>query len=128
MHRFIQRLAWRILFALGAGVGIVLCIVIAPGGAQTARAQAPTAVSIVDFAFQPATVTVPVGGTVTWTNTGNAPHTSTSTTGAWDSGRLTTGQSFSFTFQQAGSFAYICTIHPQMMGTVVVQGAVAAPP
>jgi len=128
MHRLTERIAWRILLALGVGMGIALSVAVAPGGAETARAQAPTAVSIVDFAFQPATVTVPVGGTVTWTNRGNAPHTSTSRTGVWDSGRLTSGQSFSFTFRQAGSFAYFCMIHPQMTATVVVQGAAAAQP
>lgn len=94
---------------------------------EEAAAQPASAVSIVDFAFNPATVTVPVGGRVTWTNTGQRPHTTTSTGGVWNSGQLTSGQSFSFTFNQPGSFAYQCTIHPQMRGTVNVQGAVGGP-
>ncbi|MGD9890374.1 MAG: cupredoxin family copper-binding protein [Dehalococcoidia bacterium] len=104
-----------------------VCFAVAAGGASPAQAQGASAVSIIDFAFQPASVTVPVGAIVTWTNNGMAPHTSTSSAGGWDSGRLASGQSFSFTFSQPGSFSYICMIHPQMMGTVVVQAAAAQP-
>jgi plastocyanin len=80
-------------------------------------------VSIVDFAFTPKTITVPVGTTVRWTNTGNAPHTVTSTSSpkAFDSGTLNSGDTFQHTFTTAGQFPYRCNIHPSMTGTVIVE-------
>jgi plastocyanin len=66
---------------------------------------------------------VSMGTTVTWTNGDAIPHTATSDTGVWDSGILGPGQSFSFTFAQAGTFPYHCAIHgaASMSGTIVVQ-------
>src|SRR6185295_5302493 len=61
-------------------------------------------------AYSPNPVVVSVGGTVTWTNNDNTTHTSTSTTGAWNSGAIAPGQSFSQTFTSAGSFPYNCTL------------------
>jgi len=74
------------------------------------------------------TTTVNVGDTVTWDFSGaSAPHTTSSGAGGWDSGTVSPGGSFQHTFTQAGSFAYVCNIHPTlMMGTVVVQAAPAA--
>lgn len=107
----------------------VVAATVAGGSAGIAEAQpGGAAVRIVDFAFEPASVTVPVGGRVTWTHAGMAPHTVTASGGAFNSDRLTAGQTFSFTFPTAGSFAYNCEIHPRMMGTVVVQAAGALPP
>jgi plastocyanin len=126
MRWLTARVAQRLALAFGGATILVACLALAPGGAPAAYAQPASAVSIIDFAFQPASITVPVGGRVTWTNNGMAPHTTTSQAGGWDSGRLTSGQSFSMTFSRAGSFSYICTIHPNMMGTVVVQAAPAA--
>jgi plastocyanin len=77
-------------------------------------------VTIVDFAFQPGSVSVPAGSTVTWRNTGNAPHTVTAFNGAFDSGTLSPGGSFSETFSAPGVFMYHCEIHPNMVGTVQV--------
>ncbi|HEY7032485.1 MAG TPA: cupredoxin domain-containing protein [Thermomicrobiales bacterium] len=92
-------------------------------------AQGDTAsVEIQDFQFSPATLEVTVGTTVTWTNAGNAPHTVTSDDGVFDSGQLSNGQTFSFTFDQVGTFAYHCNIHPQMTAQIVVKEAAAAPP
>ncbi len=76
-------------------------------------------VSIIDFAFDPATLTVGVGDTVEWTNDGAAPHTVTFDEGP-DSGTLNPGGTFSHTFDSVGEFNYICTIHPQMTGIVSV--------
>jgi len=86
-------------------------------------------VSIENFAFMPANLTVAVGDTVTWTNNDDAPHTATASNGAFDSGTLDNGGTFSFTFTTAGTYAYICEIHPQMTGTITVQApaATAAP-
>lgn len=71
--------------------------------------------------FAPATLTVPVGTTVTWTNNDVTAHTTTSDNGVWDSGTLNPGASYSFTFMTKGTFGYHCTIHSFMKGTVVVQ-------
>ena len=95
----------------------------APRAAPKARAASSQAVPIQGFAFKPATVTVNVGDTVTWTNEDTAPHTATASDGSFDTGSLKKGASGSHTFSKAGSFAYICTIHPNMKGTVVVQAA-----
>lgn len=95
-------------------------------GARGAVAQDGAAVNIVDFAFEPAAVEVPVGATVTWTNSGGAPHTATANDGSFDSGTLQPGASFSQTFSAAGSFPYVCSIHPQMTGTVTVTDGAAA--
>src|SRR5690606_19882123 len=75
-------------------------------------------VEIRDFEFAQDTITVPVGATVTWTNTGVAPHTVTGSFG--DSGTLTSGQTFSYTFTEAGTFDYACAFHPEMTGQVIV--------
>ena len=67
---------------------------------------------------------VAVGTTVTWTNNDMVAHTVTSDTGDFDSGAISPGQSFSFTFSQSGNFGYHCTIHgaAAMSGTVSVSG------
>lgn len=83
------------------------------------------AVSIVNFAFNPQTVTISQGSTVRWTNTANRNHTSTSNTNLWST-TIGPGQSFSFTFNSVGTFAYHCNIHPIMTGTVNVIASVCA--
>jgi plastocyanin len=80
-------------------------------------------VSIQNYMFAPATLSVPVGTTVTWTNNDTVVHTSTSDVSVWDSGPITPGQSYSYTFSRAGTFTYHCMIHPYMHGTIVVGGA-----
>jgi plastocyanin len=81
----------------------------------------PLAITISNFAFDPARATIPVGTTVTWTNHDQIAHTATSTTGVFSSGNLNQGQSYSYTFTKAGTYPYICIYHPYMKGTIVVQ-------
>jgi plastocyanin len=78
------------------------------------------AVEIADFAFAPDSSDVKAGDSVKWTNKDGATHTVTADDGAFDSGNLSGGKSFSFTFDEAGTFAYHCNIHQNMTGTVVV--------
>ena len=85
-------------------------------------------VSIANFAFAPANLTIAAGDTVTWTNNDQTAHTSTSDNGAWDSGPLQPGASFSHTFTTAGTFSYHCSIHPFMTATITVTAAPAAQP
>jgi plastocyanin len=84
-------------------------------------ATAPAAVSIVDLSFEPPTIEVDTGATVTWTNDDGVPHTVTATDETFDSGVMQDGVSFSVTFSEPGSFDYFCAIHPSMTGTVVVR-------
>jgi len=90
-----------------------------------ARAAASPAVTIRDFSFGPKAIVVHVGDTVTWANAGPTDHTATADDGAFDTGTLKAGQSGSHTFTSAGTFAYHCTLHPSMGGTVQVEAASA---
>jgi plastocyanin len=86
-------------------------------------------VSIQDFNFSPATLTVDTGTTVTWQNQGNASHTVTADDGSFDSKTLQPGQSFSHTFESPETVTYHCEIHPRMMtGSVTVSGGGATTP
>ena len=70
--------------------------------------------------YNPIPVEVKVGETVTWINDDSVIHTATSTDGTFDSGIMRKGESFSYTFDTAGEYPYYCTLHPNMVGTVVV--------
>jgi plastocyanin len=129
----------RLPFAMITGVLALVAVVLAACGgtastatppAQTAVPPAPTAtpvtpggaagqadVAMQSFQFQPKELTVKVGTTVKWTNNDQAGHTVTSDTGVFDSGNLGNGQTFSFTFSQAGEFPYYCTFHGGKGGT-----------
>lgn len=93
-----------------------------------ARATQSGSVTITDFEFTPATITVNVGDTVTWTNEGPTVHTATAEDGSFDTGNLNRGESGSATFNEAGTIPYICTPHPFMQGRVVVRAAAAGSP
>ena len=83
---------------------------------------AGNAVTIKNFAFAPAALTVKVGTTVTWTNQDSDAHTVTSqgSSSPLSSAALNTGQTYSYTFTKPGTYAYFCTIHPFMTATVTV--------
>jgi plastocyanin len=72
-------------------------------------------------AYAPNPVNIAVGGSLTWTNNDTIAHTATDNNGGWDSGSIAPGGQFTRTFSTAGTFAYHCTIHPNMVGTVNVQ-------
>jgi plastocyanin len=94
-----------------------------PEGTADTEESAGAEVAIVDEdgrSFEPADVTVAAGETVTWSHEGGLPHTVTAEDGAFDSGDLSGGDTFSHTFEEAGSFPYVCSIHPDMTGTVEV--------
>jgi plastocyanin len=99
----------------------------ATNGAET---QATKRISIQDFRFSPAKITVKAGTKVIWVNEDSVPHTVTgngagggasANNGAFDSGTLRPGERFSHTFRKAGTFAYHCEIHPEMQGSVTVK-------
>ena len=76
-------------------------------------------VKIIDFSFYPSEVTISKGGTVTWTQKDGEPHTVTGSN--FNSGKLTQDQVFKYTFNEAGTFDYWCTIHSSMRGKVIVK-------
>jgi len=96
------------------------------GQSQTSPTSGPTvatknAVTIQNFAFSPATLTVKVGDTVTWTNQDSAGHSATADDNSFDTGIIAQGQSGSNTFTKAGTYTYHCSVHPNMHGTIIVQ-------
>lgn len=92
--------------------------------ADDAPAAAPsgtnTKVKIDNFTFNPAQLTVKVGTTVTWQNVDDIPHTVVSIAAKMRSKALDTNDSFSFTFKDTGEFSYFCSLHPHMVGNIVV--------
>jgi plastocyanin len=80
-----------------------------------------TQVEVKDFMFMPTPLTVRAGSTVTWTNKDDEPHTVVSDTGEFKSGGMDTNESFSHKFDKPGTYHFTCSIHPRMVGTIVVQ-------
>lgn len=82
---------------------------------------APASITIADFDYTGAE-SVAVGSTVTVTNEDGVSHTWTSEDDVFDSGSLSQGESFSYTFEEAGEYAFVCSIHPGMSGSITVEG------
>jgi plastocyanin len=89
-----------------------------PSVAETSDA---TKIVVKDFMFVPTPLTVKAGSTVIWTNMDDEPHTVVSDTGLFKSGGMDTNESFSFKFDKPGTYHFTCSIHPRMVGTIVVQ-------
>jgi plastocyanin len=96
-------------------------LVLQPARAKGEPAASPLEVQVDNFTFGPATLTVPVDSTVTWVNKDDLPHTVASTDGVFKSKALDTDDKYSYTFTKAGTYPYFCTIHPKMVGKIVVQ-------
>jgi len=107
--------------ALGAAAAPLVATIILPAGAQ----NAPVAVGIDNFTFNPQTLTVKAGATVTWTNKDDIPHTVAAVNKEFRSKALDTDDAytFTFTFTTPGTYAYFCSLHPHMTGTIVVEAA-----
>jgi len=103
-----------------AVVTIFLVLAAILAGACSSGGSSGNTVSISGYAFNPSSLNVSTGTTVTWTNNDSVTHTVTSDTNAFSSGDLNPGQTYSYTFNQAGTFAYHCSIHTYMHGTVTV--------
>ena len=121
MHR--MRMIWslpRLLMALAVVAAIAGAITFQPG---RSAAQDSASITIENFAFTPASVTVTAGATVTWTNNDSAPHTATGDGGEFDTGNIAQGGSASVTFDTPGTYTYHCSIHPNMTATIIVEAA-----
>jgi plastocyanin len=100
---------------------VVVAVILAAGAARADEMK----VKIDNFTFEPQVLTVKAGTTVVWTNDDDIPHTVTSSSrGQFKSKALDTNDSFSFTFREAGTFAYFCSLHPHMTATIRVEGTV----
>jgi len=115
----------RRLFAAAAATALTAAPLIP---AHAAQAQAGASVTVANMAFSPASVTVGLGESVTWTFQDATSHTSTSDQGFWDSGTKSGGATYSRAFTSAGTFAYHCTIHSMMRGKVAVPLTVSGSP
>jgi plastocyanin len=101
-------LATAMLIALGAGL-------------QPAKADETNTIVMDNFDFAPTSLTVPAGTTVTWKNLDEEPHTVVSDTRLFRSAGLERNESYSFKFDKPGTYKFVCSIHPQMTGTIVVK-------
>jgi len=114
-------------------IALLALFTLAPLAGAAPRAAETKNITIKDFAFDPKTITINVGDTITWTNEGPSPHTVTADeAGGFDAGNLDKGATFSETFDEAGTFAYYCKYHGAKGGTgmaasIVVAAAAAAP-
>jgi plastocyanin len=121
-----QTMTTKNVWIAGVAMPVMIAMLMLLAGSPRVTASdqpsaANAAVNIDNFVFGPQTITVPVGGTVTWTNKDDIPHTSVSTEGVFKSKVLDTDEKFSYTFTKAGTYPYYCSIHPKMTGKVVVQ-------
>jgi len=113
MHSLIVRLCRDVVVGILVFASVV--------GAEDA--PPPVTVSIKDFAFAPAMVKIKTGQPIIWINSDDEPHTIAANDKAYRSPTLDTGESFTRTFATAGEFAYFCTLHPHMIGKIVVENA-----
>jgi plastocyanin len=114
---------------LNLGIAMIAILIIAaagrgrPLGSAVAqeKSSAETAIKIDNFTFTPATVTVPAGSTIRWTNHDDIPHNVVSEDKSFKSKAMDTDEQFSYTFTKPGTYNYFCSIHPKMTGKIVVQ-------
>jgi plastocyanin len=95
---------------------VATLIIALPAFAQDVR------INIKDFMFAPTDLSIPVGTKVTWVNDDQVPHTVMETHKAFHSAALDTDDSFTYQFDNAGTFEYFCALHPQMVARIVVGG------
>jgi plastocyanin len=108
--------------ALALGLGVATSFA-APTSHAAAAAAAGPIVTIDNFVFGPAALTVKVGTTVTWVNRDDVPHTIVADDKSFKSKVIDSDETFAFTFTRPGEFGYFCSLHPHMLGKVVVKAA-----
>ena len=116
---------WRLgaLLVMGVLCGVILASpAVMAASASASRKVQTQQIEIRNFAFAPATLTVPTGTRVVWTNRDEEPHVITSAGSLFASSKgLDTSDSYAVTFSRPGTYAYYCSIHPMMVGTIIVQ-------
>lgn len=93
----------------------------APQSADVQAGGSDATVEMVDVAFEPDTVTVAVGRSVTWVNQDSVSHNAVADDGSWKTEIFAEGGSVTLTFDTPGTYSYVCTLHPNMKGTVIVR-------
>jgi len=119
-----MRRAVSIFVLLASGVTAAALPFTVQGRVEAGAPQAQTQsaeVKIDNFSFTPASITIAVGTTVTWTNRDDIPHTVVSDDKVFKSKVLDTDEKFAYTFSKPGTYPYFCSVHPKMTGKVVVQ-------
>lgn len=101
-----------------AALAVLCSLLVSP---SLALAADDGQVLIKDFMFMPASLTVKAGATVIWANKDQEPHTVVGDGGLFRSGAIDTGETFSFQFEHPGTYHFTCSIHPRMVGTIVVE-------
>jgi len=100
---------------------VAVATLLALSGSVHAAPAAPPVIEIKTFMFMSAALTVAPGTSVTWKNLDPEPHTVVSVDGTFRSGALDQGDTFSYTFTTPGTYKYVCSIHPQMVATIIVR-------
>jgi plastocyanin len=111
----------RYRWPLVAVSAVMACWLAAPSHSAAEGSGPANRIIVKDFMFQPTSMTVKAGTTVSWANMDDEPHTVVSDTGLFRSGAMDTNESFSFKFDKPGTYHFTCSIHPRMVGTIVVQ-------
>jgi plastocyanin len=118
----------KLVLALAVVIPGLLMVPLAASAANS-PAQIINCAGAPPWCFSPNPIQITAGSTVTWTNATGPTHTSTSNTGAWNTGNIAAGgTSAAVSFPTAGTFTYHCAIHPSMTGSVIVAAAAASPP
>jgi plastocyanin len=104
--------------AITLSLAIAVALFLYPTNAKSEASL--TEVRVDNFTFGPDTLTVPVNTTVTWVNKDDVPHVIASNDGLFKSKALDTDDKYSYTFTKAGTYSYYCSIHPKMVGKIVV--------
>lgn len=110
---------WLTRRSFGQGVGVALALTSSSALAHEGTHKVD--VAIADFNFEPATIEILPGDSVTWTNSDITPHTATAEDGAWDTGALEQGEKAQLTFSDVGDFPYFCAFHSYMKGVIRVR-------
>ena len=96
-------------------------LILHPVHARGEDKSSPNEVRVDNFTFGPQTLTVPANSTVTWVNKDDVPHVIASNDGLFKSKALDTDDKYSYTFTKPGTYSYYCSVHPKMVGKIVVQ-------
>jgi plastocyanin len=107
--------------ALMLPLALATVLILHPTRAKSEDKASPLEVRVDNFTFGPDTLTVPVNSTVTWVNKDDLPHVIASSDGVFKSKALDTDDKYSYTFTKAGTYGYYCSIHPKMVGKIIVQ-------
>ena len=102
-------------------VSVAILTGIAAHLASAAQTLDSTKIRIKDFMFMPTPLTIKAGYTVVWSNMDDEPHNVVSDTGLFRSGGMDTGEHFTYKFDKPGTYHFTCSIHPRMVGTIVVR-------